>query len=100
MREETLIKKLKEFFFQMLPAPSVLGKVVKVYENQGKAHFLNCLYSADIELLELDENGNFRDSGVVIPDVPILSIGVGNQRGIFFLPETGSIVKVSFLYGS
>ena len=32
--------------------------------------------------------------------MPILSIGVGNNRGIFFLPAVNSIVKVSFLYGS
>ncbi len=100
MREETLVKKLKEFFSQMLPPPSVLGKVVRVYESEGKAHFLNSVYSADVELLELDESGNFKDSGVIVPDVPILSTGVGNQRGIFFLPERGSMVKVSFLYGS
>ena len=100
MKEETLVKKLKEFFSQMLPPPSVLGKVVKVYESAGKAHFLNSVYSADVQLLELDENGNFKDSGIIVPDVPILSIGVGNRRGIFFLPEEGSIVKVSFLYRS
>jgi len=100
MREETLVKKLEELFSQMLPPPSVLGKVVKIYESGGRAHFLNCVYSADVELLELDESGNFKDSGLVVPDVPIISAGVGNQRGIFFLPEIGSIVKVSFLYGS
>jgi len=100
MREEKILGKLKEFVRQLLPAPPVLGKVVRVYEGGGRAHFLNCVYSADVQLLELDRHGNFKDSDVVIPDVPILSIGLGNNRGIFFLPEPGAIVKVSFLYGS
>ncbi len=82
-----------------IPAPPVLGKVEKVYEVAGKSDFLNCLYSADVRLIELTEGGDFRDSDIVIPDVPILGIGLGNNRGIFFLPEKGSIVKVSFLYG-
>jgi len=100
MIERELIEKLRNLLKDQIPAPPVLGKVVKVYQKGGKAHFLNCLYSADVELLELDEFGNFRDSGVVIPDVPILTFGVGNNEGIFFLPEAGSLVKVSFLYGS
>jgi len=100
MIERELIEKLRNLLKDQIPAPPVLGKVVKVYQKGGKAHFLNCLYSADVELLELDEFGNFRDSGVVIPDVPILTFGVGNNEGLFFLPEAGSLVKVSFLYGS
>lgn len=82
-----------------IPTPPVLGKVEKVYEVAGKSDFLNCLYSADVRLIELTEGGDFKDSDLVIPDVPILGIGFGNNRGIFFLPEKGAIVKVSFLYG-
>ncbi|EDP73288.1 MULTISPECIES: hypothetical protein [Aquificales] len=82
-----------------IPTPPVLGKVEKVYEVAGKSDFLNCLYSADVRLIELTEGGDFKDSELVIPDVPILGIGFGNNRGIFFLPEKGAIVKVSFLYG-
>ena len=82
-----------------IPVPPVLGKVEKVYEVAGKSDFLNCLYSADVRLIELTEGGDFKDSDLVIPDVPILGIGFGNNRGIFFLPEKGAIVKVSFLYG-
>ena len=82
-----------------IPAPPILGKVEKVYEVAGKSDFLNCLYSADVRLIELTEGGDFKDSDLVIPDVPILGIGFGNNRGIFFLPEKGAIVKVSFLYG-
>ncbi|RUM51166.1 MAG: hypothetical protein DSY47_00025 [Hydrogenothermus sp.] len=82
-----------------IPAPPILGKVEKVYEVAGKSDFLNCIYSADVRLIELTEGGNFKDSDLVIPDVPILGIGFGNNRGIFFLPEKGAIVKVSFLYG-
>jgi len=100
MREEVLLEKLKNFLAQMVPPASVLGKVVRVYEGGGRAHLLNFVYSADVELLEIDESGNFKESGIVVPDVPILAIGLGNQRGFFFLPEVGSIVKVSFLYGS
>ncbi len=82
-----------------IPVPPVLGKVEKVYEVAGKSDFLNCIYSADVRLIELTEGGGFKDSDLVIPDVPILGIGFGNNRGIFFLPEKGAIVKVSFLYG-
>ncbi len=82
-----------------IPTPPVLGKIEKVYEVAGKSDFLNCLYSADVRLIELTEDGDFKDSDLVIPDVPILGIGFGNNRGIFFLPEKGAIVKVSFLYG-
>ncbi len=82
-----------------IPTPPVLGKVEKVYEVAGKSDFLNCLYSADVRLIELTEGGDFKDSELVIPDVPFLGIGFGNNRGIFFLPEKGAIVKVSFLYG-
>ena len=82
-----------------IPVPPVLGKVEKVYEVAGKSDFLNCIYSADVRLIELTEGGDFKDSDLVIPDVPILGIGFGNNRGIFFLPEKGAIVKVSFLYG-
>ncbi|WP_457640461.1 hypothetical protein [Persephonella sp.] len=82
-----------------IPTPPVLGKVEKVYEVAGKSDFLNCLYSADVRLIELTEGGDFKDSDLVIPDVPILGMGFGNNRGIFFLPEKGAIVKVSFLYG-
>ncbi len=82
-----------------IPTPPVLGKVEKVYEVAGKSDFLNCLYSADVRLIELTEGGDFKDSDLVIPDVPILGIGFGNNRGIFFLPEKGAMVKVSFLYG-
>jgi len=82
-----------------IPIPPVLGKVEKVYELSGKSDFLNCIYSADVRLIELAEGGDFKDSDLVIPDVPILGIGLGNNRGIFFLPEKGAIVKVSFLYG-
>ncbi len=95
------IKKIVENLIKdSLPMPPVLGKVVKVYEATGKATFMNCLYSADVQVLILDEEGNFKDSELIIPDVPILSIGIGNQRGIYFLPAINSIVKVSFLYGS
>ncbi|RUM59772.1 MAG: hypothetical protein DSY59_04005 [Persephonella sp.] len=101
MKQTKEIKEfLERYINEKLPAIAVLGKIVKVYEKSGKAHFLNCVYSADVELLELDEEGNFKDSGLPIPDVPILSIGIGNNRGIFFLPAVNSIVKVSFLYGS
>jgi hypothetical protein len=101
MLEREVIEKLKEFLGGHIPPPPVLGKVVKVYERGGKAHFLNCLYSADVLLLELSEDtGAFKETDIVIPDVPILTLGVGDSEGIFFLPETGSIVKVSFLYGS
>ncbi|MEO2069432.1 MAG: hypothetical protein ABGX27_08005 [Desulfurobacteriaceae bacterium] len=92
--QKKLIEKLG-----IIPVPPVLGKVEKVYEVSGKADFLNCIFSADVRLIELTEGGNFKDSDLVIPDVPILSLGIGNNRGIFFLPEKGSIVKVSFLYG-
>ena len=101
MLEKELLEKLKGFLKGYLPPPSVLGKVVKTYTGGGKSHFLNCLYSADILLLELSEDtGAFKETDIVIPDVPILTVGVGNSQGIFFLPEVGSIVKVSFLYGS
>jgi len=36
-----------------IPTPPVLGKVEKVYEVAGKSDFLNCLYSADVRLIEL-----------------------------------------------
>ena len=91
---------IENYIKDSIPAVPVLGKVVKVYETDGKANFNNCIYSADVQVLMLDEEGNFIDSEVIIPDVPILSIGIGNNRGIFFLPAVGSIVKVSFLYGS
>jgi len=91
---------IENYIKDSIPAVPMLGKVVKVYETTGKANFNNCIYSADVQILLLDEEGNFVDSEVIIPDVPILSIGTGNNRGIFFLPAVGSIVKVSFLYGS
>lgn len=98
------IKELKQalenYVKDSLPAVPLLAKVVKVYEIGSKASFDNCIYSADVQVLMLDEEGNFTDSELIIPDVPILSIGVGNNRGLFFLPAVGSIVKVSFLYGS
>jgi len=92
--QKKLIEKLG-----IIPVPPVLGKVERVYTSAGKSSFLNCLYSADVRLIELKENGEFADSDLVIPDIPILAIGVGNNRGIFFLPENGTICKVSFLYG-
>ncbi|NPA54178.1 MAG: hypothetical protein GXO21_05860 [Aquificae bacterium] len=91
---------IESFIIDYLPTPPMLGKIVRVYEAGGKATFLNCLYSADVELLLLNEEGNFKDSELIIPDVPILSIGIGNNKGIYFLPAIGSIVKVSFLYGN
>jgi len=101
MLEREVLTKLKEFLKGFVPPPPVLGKVVKTYTQRGKAHFLNSLYSVDVLLLELSEDtGAFKETDIVIPDVPILTLGVGNNQGIFFLPEVGSIVKVSFLYGS
>jgi len=101
MLERELVEKLKEFLKGFTPPPPVIGKVVRVYTNGGKSHFLNSLYSADVLLLELEEGtGAFKETEIVIPDVPILTLGVGNNEGVFFLPEVGSLVKVSFLYGS
>ncbi len=95
MLEKELVEKLKEFLKGFIPPPPVMGKVVRVYTNGGKAHFLNSLYSADVLFLELEEQtGAFRESELIIPDVPILTIGVGNSEGSFFLPEVGSIVKL------
>ena len=100
MQVKQIKQMIENYIKYSIPAVHVLGKVVKVYETAGKANFNNCIYSADVQVLMLDEEGNFVDSEVIIPDVPILSIGVGNNRGIFFLPAVGSIVKISFLYGS
>ncbi len=101
MLEKELVEKLREFLKGFIPPPPVMGKVVRVYTGSGKSHFLNSLYSADVLLLELEEQtGAFKESELIIPDVPILTIGIGNSEGVFFLPEVGSIVKVSFLYGS
>ena len=91
---------IQNYIKDQLPMPPVLSKVIKLYETSGKATFNSCIYSADVQVIILDNEGNFKDSDLIIPDVPILSIGIGNNQGIYFLPAIGSIVKISFLYGS
>lgn len=77
-----------------IPTPPVLGKVEKVYEVAGKSDFLNCLYSADVRLIELTDGGDFKDSDLVIPDVPILGIGFGNNREYFSCRKKGNSKSV------
>lgn len=74
----------------------IKGKVVKVHESAGKSNEFNNFYSCDIQPLKKD--GAIDEGSPVIPDVEIPVIWGGPQRGIYVLPEIGTIVRVGFYY--
>lgn len=99
------IKELKEIFkaiiLEIFPELQgyhylIKGKVVKVYESAGKSNELNNVYSCDVQPLKKD--GSVDEDSPVIPDVEIPIFWGGPQRGIYALPEVGTIVRVGFYY--
>lgn len=74
----------------------IKAKVVKVYEAAGKASEFNNLYACDVQPLKKD--GAIDEYSPVIPDVEIPVIWGGPQRGIYALPEVGTIVRLGFYY--
>ncbi|MDI3547880.1 MAG: hypothetical protein PWR10_1532 [Halanaerobiales bacterium] len=74
----------------------IKGKVVKVYEAGGQSDEFNNIYSCDVQ--PLNKSGSVDENAPVIPDVEIPVIWAGPQRGIYALPEIGSIVRVGFYY--
>lgn len=74
----------------------IKAKVVKVYENAGKADDYNSIYSCDVQPLTKD--GSVDEDSPVIPDVEIPVIWAGPDRGIYSLPVKGATVRVGFYY--
>lgn len=95
---QALRRLIKEAFPELLGYHvSLRGRVVKVHEQAGKMAEDRRLYSVDVQPIRADGSDDTR--WPVIPDVEIPTWWAGPQRGIFMLPEVGSIVRIGFDYG-
>lgn len=74
----------------------VRARVVRVHEDAGRIGDHGRRYSVDVQPLRPD--GSEDDQAPVIPDVELPVIWAGPGRGIYALPEVGSIVRIGFYY--
>lgn len=70
------------------------ARVVGLNQSAGLVDALNARYSVDVQLLNGD--GSVDENWPQIRDVALPVIWAGNQRGIFALPQLGSVVRMGF----
>lgn len=83
---------LKNLLDRLLPnrAASVLGRVIKAYEDAGKTK-----YAVEVRVITA---GTLEETDQVIPEVPISPIWVGKKgKGIYAIPPKDALVIVEFI---
>lgn len=98
---QELMKTLKKTFLAIFPELSgyhfpIRAKVVKVHETGGRVDEFNHRYSVDVQPFKPD--GTIDESAPEIPDIEIPVMWAGTDRGVFSLPEVGSVVRIGFYY--
>lgn len=77
--------------------PTVRARVVKVHESAGRMSDFDPRYSVDVQVL--DRDGEPDPAWPIIPDVELPMLWAGPGRGIFCVPDVGTVVRVGFYHG-
>lgn len=94
-----LLRKTIETLFPWMAGPHhmvVLARVVKVHVAGGKMDEFGARYSVDVQPLAPD--GSDDSNAPIVPDVELPVLWAGPDRGIYCLPEVGSIVRLGYYY--
>lgn len=89
---------LRSIFPRVFLARTTLrARVVNVREAGGRMDALDPRYSVDVEIL--DRDGQPDPAWPVIPDVELPMLWAGRGRGVYCVPDVGTIVRVGFYEG-